>query len=115
MTGGKRPPHAAGRTQAVDRACLLSCVVRLHRAALHQYIKDMSILKKRFRKGETMARFLGSLREGDVRSIPLDKFNIGSLRTVAGKLNMKAGYTRYSVNDDSKVTNSIRVICSPKD
>ncbi len=115
MTAGNRPAHAAGRTQAVDRACLPLCVVRLHRAALHQYIKDMSILKKRFRKGETMVRFFGSLSEGDVRSVPLDKYNIGSLRTIAGKLNRKAGYTRYSVNDDSKVTGSIRIICSSKD
>lgn len=55
------------------------------------------------------------MKDGDIRVFPAIRYNVGSMRTIAAKLNTKAGYTRYSVNDDSKVTNSIRVICSPKD
>lgn len=75
----------------------------------------MSILQKKYPKGKTLDKLFSEMKDGDTRVFPAIRYNVGSMRTIAAKLNTKAGYTRYAVNDDRKVTNSIRIICSPKD
>lgn len=74
----------------------------------------MSILKKKY-PGKTLIQLFGELKEGDIRALPAAKYNIGSLRAKAGVLNSEAGYSRYSVNDDRKMTGSIRIACVARD
>ena len=50
-----------------------------------------------------MANVMATLKPNEYRQFELDKVNVFSWRTVASRINRKAGYKKYSVTVNSKL------------
>ena len=50
-----------------------------------------------------MLKVMDTLKEGEYRQFPLSEVNVFSWRTVASRINKKAGYLKYSVTASKKL------------
>lgn len=71
--------------------------------------KTLKIVKKKGLNGCSLFNEMNKMKPGEIISVPAENVNVPTLRTTAGIINSKAGYTKISVSLDS-LTQCVRIV-----